>query len=287
MARKITPKTRMIVPVHIGGWPVDMAPLMRLAKEHDLVVLEDAAHAFGATYKGRKAGTIGHFGAYSFHEVKNINALGEGGILVSNTRYGEQFSKCRFVGLDLTMQIPHLALRCDHDRGHARAVRGREPLGHRDPGRGPVEPDGAGRPDHRRPAPGRRKAQCPAGRRSRRSRHADGPRRTRGGTHHLFQLQVDPDAVGANIQSLKCKLAERGVTQIAHFAPLYKFQIMAPVGLRHRSDPGLLPGVRRPVHEPLHALADLRPERRPVALHGRSHRGERRRTPRRAVESAE
>ena len=81
----------MIVPVHIGGWPVEMAPLMRLARQHDLVVLEDAAHAFGAEYRGRRAGTIGHFGAYSFHEVKNITALGEGGLLVSNTKYGQQF----------------------------------------------------------------------------------------------------------------------------------------------------------------------------------------------------
>jgi dTDP-4-amino-4,6-dideoxygalactose transaminase len=53
--------------------------------------------------------------------------------------------------------------------------------------------------------------------------------RTRG-THHLFQLQVDPDVVGANVQDLKRKLTERGVTQIPHFAPLYKFQIMRQLG---------------------------------------------------------
>ena len=106
VARKITSRTRMIVPVHVGGWPVDMAPIMRLAKRHDLVVLEDAAHAFGASYRGRMAGTIGHFGAYSFHEVKNINAFGEGGLLVSNTKYGRQFPKSRFLGLDLSLKIP-------------------------------------------------------------------------------------------------------------------------------------------------------------------------------------
>ncbi len=53
VARKITDKTKMIIPVHIGGYPVDMDPIMELAEEHDLVVLEDAAHAFGGTYKGR------------------------------------------------------------------------------------------------------------------------------------------------------------------------------------------------------------------------------------------
>jgi len=107
VARKITKRTRMIVPVHIGGWPVDMAPIMRLARQHDLVVLEDAAHAFGAEWRGRKVGTIGHFGAFSFHEVKNINAFGEGGLLVTNTRYGRQLPKCRFLGLDLSRQIPN------------------------------------------------------------------------------------------------------------------------------------------------------------------------------------
>ena len=65
VARKITPKTKMIVPVHIGGYPVDMDPIMELARKHNIVVLEDAAHAFGAMYKGRMIGTIGDFGAFS------------------------------------------------------------------------------------------------------------------------------------------------------------------------------------------------------------------------------
>ena len=66
VARKITSKTKMIVPVHIGGYPVDMDPIMKLAKEHDILVLEDAAHAFGAIYKGKRVGTIGDFAAFSF-----------------------------------------------------------------------------------------------------------------------------------------------------------------------------------------------------------------------------
>lgn len=57
--KKITDKTKMIIPVHIGGYPVDMDPIMALAKQHDIVVLEDAAHAFGGEYKHRKLGTIG------------------------------------------------------------------------------------------------------------------------------------------------------------------------------------------------------------------------------------
>ena len=72
VARKITPKTKMIVPVHIGGYPVDLDPIMELAKKHNILVLEDAAHAFGAMYKGKRIGTIGDFAAFSFHEVKNF-----------------------------------------------------------------------------------------------------------------------------------------------------------------------------------------------------------------------
>ena len=64
--KKITDKTKMIIPVHIGGYPVDMDPIMALAKQHDIVVLEDAAHAFGGEYKHRKLGTIGDFGSHTF-----------------------------------------------------------------------------------------------------------------------------------------------------------------------------------------------------------------------------
>ena len=104
--KKITNKTKVIIPVHIGGWPVDMDPIMELASKHDLVVIEDAAHAFGTVYRGRKIGTIGHFGSFSFHEVKNITAFGEGGIITTNIpSFVDQLKKSRFLGLDLTKKI--------------------------------------------------------------------------------------------------------------------------------------------------------------------------------------
>jgi len=106
VARKITPRTKAIVPVHIGGYPVDMEPLMELARQKGIAVIEDAAHGFGGTYHGRKLGTIGDFGAYSFHEVKNITALGEGGIVVTNSELGAQFAKARFCGFDLETPPP-------------------------------------------------------------------------------------------------------------------------------------------------------------------------------------
>ncbi|MBQ7040075.1 MAG: aminotransferase class V-fold PLP-dependent enzyme, partial [Clostridia bacterium] len=104
--KKITDKTKMIVPVHIGGYPVDLDPIMELAKKHDIIVLEDAAHAFGAMYNGRKVGTIGDFAAFSMHEVKNITSFGEGGIVTTNVpNFGDEMKRARFLGLDFTAPI--------------------------------------------------------------------------------------------------------------------------------------------------------------------------------------
>lgn len=77
---KISPKTKVVLPVHIYGQPCDMDPILDLAKEHELAVLEDAAHAFPATYKGEKVGTLGDLTAFSFYATKNITT-GEGGML--------------------------------------------------------------------------------------------------------------------------------------------------------------------------------------------------------------
>ena len=74
----ITPKTRAIMVVHYAGVPCDMDPIMDLARAHGFVVIEDAAQALGATYRGRAAGALGHMAAFSFHETKNIHC-GEGG----------------------------------------------------------------------------------------------------------------------------------------------------------------------------------------------------------------
>lgn len=81
---KLTPKTKAIIPVHLFGQSADMEPIMRLAGEHSLHVLEDAAQSLGAQYKGKQTGTIGHFGAYSFFPSKNLGALGDAGLLVTN-----------------------------------------------------------------------------------------------------------------------------------------------------------------------------------------------------------
>lgn len=79
----ISERTRAIVPVHFGGRPADMDALVQLAKKHDLVLIEDAAQAWGASWRGRKVGAIGDLGCFSFQSSKNVSA-GEGGIILTN-----------------------------------------------------------------------------------------------------------------------------------------------------------------------------------------------------------
>jgi perosamine synthetase len=83
LAAKITPKTKVIIPVHTYGHPVDMDPLMQLAERHGLFVIEDAAEAHGAEYKGRRAGGLGHAAGFSFYANKIITT-GEGGMITTN-----------------------------------------------------------------------------------------------------------------------------------------------------------------------------------------------------------
>jgi perosamine synthetase len=78
---KITPRTKAIYLVHLGGLMADMDPIMEIARRHHLFVVEDCAHAPGAEYKGRKAGSIGDIGCFSFHSLKNMSTLGEGGMI--------------------------------------------------------------------------------------------------------------------------------------------------------------------------------------------------------------
>jgi perosamine synthetase len=91
---KITKKTKAIIVVHLYGHPVDMDPIMKIAKKHKLFVIEDAAEAHGATYKGKVVGGIGDIGCFSFYSNKIITT-GEGGIVVSNNK--ELIDKCKLI----------------------------------------------------------------------------------------------------------------------------------------------------------------------------------------------
>jgi dTDP-4-amino-4,6-dideoxygalactose transaminase len=80
---KVTARTRAIIPVHLYGQMADMDPIMEIAKRRNLVVIEDAAQAIGAEYHGRRAGSIGHYGCFSFFPSKNLGAGGDGGMVVT------------------------------------------------------------------------------------------------------------------------------------------------------------------------------------------------------------
>lgn len=97
--KKITPKTKAILPVHLYGNVVDMDAIMAIARTRHLFVIEDACQAHGSQYRGRRAGSIGDIGCFSFYPSKNLGAIGDGGALVTNSsRVARQVKILRNVG---------------------------------------------------------------------------------------------------------------------------------------------------------------------------------------------
>jgi dTDP-4-amino-4,6-dideoxygalactose transaminase len=84
--KKITNRTKAILPVHLFGHPVDMDPVREIAERNNLLIIEDACHAHGAEYKGKRAGTLGHVGCFSFYPTKNLGGYGDGGAIVTNEK---------------------------------------------------------------------------------------------------------------------------------------------------------------------------------------------------------
>ena len=230
VARKITPNTKMIVPVHIGGYPVDLDPILELAKKNNILVLEDAAHAFGAMYKGKKIGTLGDFAAFSFHEVKNITSFGEGGIVTTSVPgFENDIKRARFFGLDFsapikdwlynvtpiqgkekpfvavnysTTEIQALGLKLQVARNEAiiaERKKAAEYLNKRFAENDAIIPQDLGNDDIKP-------------------------------TFHLYLLQIDPAKAGGDVQTLKKKLEEKSVTNIPHFGPLYRFKVVSDMG---------------------------------------------------------
>lgn len=259
--RKITSRTKMIVPVHIGGYPVDMDPIMALAKEHDILVLEDAAHAFGAMYKGKKIGTIGDFAAFSMHEVKNITSFGEGGILTTTVPgFEEEMKRARFLGLDFSCPIKDWLY-------NITPIKGKE---------APFVPGNASTTEiqglgltlqiarNEEIIEIRRKA---AEYLTNRFKENDaiipqdlGNEELKP-TFHLYLLQIDPKKAGGDVQILKKKLEEKGVTQIAHFGPLYRFKIVEEMGYNADEIAKTCPNCeevfyKKFTHLPLYGLSD-------------------------------
>jgi dTDP-4-amino-4,6-dideoxygalactose transaminase len=84
LERAITPRTKAIIPVHLYGMPADMDPILEIANRHGIPVIEDAAQAHGASYKGKRVGTLARAACFSFYPGKNLGAFGEGGALVTD-----------------------------------------------------------------------------------------------------------------------------------------------------------------------------------------------------------
>ena len=98
--KKITENTKVIVPVHYGGHCCDMDAIRKIAEENNLFVVEDAAHAMGSLYKGKKAGTLGDIGCFSFQAVKNL-ATGDGGMIATNSKeFADKIKKLRWLGIN-------------------------------------------------------------------------------------------------------------------------------------------------------------------------------------------
>ncbi|PFL62367.1 UDP-4-amino-4,6-dideoxy-N-acetyl-beta-L-altrosamine transaminase [Bacillus cereus] len=101
---KITTKTKAIIPVHFTGQPVELDAIQKIAKENNLIIIEDAAHALGATYKDKKIGSIGDMTMFSFHPVKHITT-GEGGVITTNNPlFYERLVQFRTHGIERNLQ---------------------------------------------------------------------------------------------------------------------------------------------------------------------------------------
>ena len=228
--RKITDKTKMIVPVHIGGYPVDLDPIMAIAKEKGILVLEDAAHAFGAEYKGKKIGTIGDFAAFSFHEVKNITSFGEGGIATTNVEgFASEMKRARFLGLDFSQPIKNWLY-------NITAIKGKE-KGFVAANYSTTEIQGLGlklQVERNDQIIATRRRAVEIVNAKLKNNPAIVPQDMGNDdikpTFHLYQLQIIPELAGGNVQTLKKKLEEKGVTNIPHFGPLYRFKVVEDMG---------------------------------------------------------
>ena len=132
----ITPRTKAIIPVHLYGQSADMDPILAIARKHGLVVIEDAAQAHGAEYKGRRCGSMGDMGCFSFYPGKNLGAAGEGGMVVTaNPEFARTIRMLRDWGAEKKYHHVAQRLQLPHGR-HSRRDPAREaaPLGEVDRG---------------------------------------------------------------------------------------------------------------------------------------------------------
>ena len=261
VARKVTPRTRMIVPVHIGGWPVDMAPLMRLARQHDLVVLEDAVpHAFGAEYRGRRLRADHRPLRPTFPRGQEYHGLRRGGTASQQHQVRAAVSQEPFCRSGPVAPDPQLALRRDRHPGHGRGlfVAGNHSATEIQAValRSQMRRNGiiaARRGTARHPQPA-------VGHRTRRTGHSDGSR------PDARYASLVPTANRPGRRRRQCA-GPQGETHRTRcdtdpaLRALYKFQLMRQLGYDTAAIE-CCSSVRGRLHQPLHTRADLRPDAR-------------------------
>ena len=223
IAKKVTPKTKAIYVVHYGGQMCDMDPIMEIARKHNLFVMEDCAHTPGATYKGRKAGSIGDVGCFSFHSLKNMTTCGEGGMITTNRDdFVDGIEKLRCMNLDpwpnqTDYWIPsHFNVvdfnghwGCNYRMNEIQAAVGRAQL--------------------------RKLDMLNGKRRELGHRISEGIKGIKGVTpvyedpnckhvYHLYTLCIEPEELGASRDDyLRVLYREEGVQGILHYQPTYHF----------------------------------------------------------------
>jgi perosamine synthetase len=230
VAKKVTPRTKAIYVVHYGGQMCDMDPIMEIARKHNLFVLEDCAHTPGATYKGRKAGSIGDVGCFSFHSLKNMTTCGEGGMITTNRDdFVDGIEKLRCMNLDpwpnqTDYWIPsHFNVvdvnghwGCNYRMNEIQAAVGRAQI--------------------------KKMPMLNAKRREIGRRISEGIKDVKGVTpvyedpncehvYHLYTLCIEPEELGASRDDyLRVLYKEEGVQGILHYQPTYHFAGLQKLG---------------------------------------------------------
>jgi dTDP-4-amino-4,6-dideoxygalactose transaminase len=206
----ITRRTRAIIPVHMGGQPADMAALMALARRHKLVVIEDAAHAHGASYRERPAGSLGHLGSFSFQSTKNLTS-GEGGIVTtSNDKLAEACRSIHNCGrIPEGLWYEHHVMAGNYRLGEFQGAVLNAQLGRLTEQTRTRDRNGQYLAAQLRRIPGifpqRRPADC--------TRHS----------YHLFLLRIDPQVFGAPRDAVLKALQAEGIPICGGYAvPLYR-----------------------------------------------------------------
>jgi dTDP-4-amino-4,6-dideoxygalactose transaminase len=206
----ITPRTRAIIPVHMGGQSADMDAIMAIARKRNLIVIEDAAHAHGALYRDRPAGSRGHLGSFSFQSSKNLTS-GEGGIIVTSDE--RLAAACRSIHncgrIDGGLWYEHHVMSANYRLGEFQGAVLNAQLARLEEQTKTRDRNGQHLADRLRRIPGllpqKRAEDC--------TRHS----------YHLFLFRIDSDAFGAPREAVLKSLTAEGIPACGGYAlPLYR-----------------------------------------------------------------